>query len=481
MIEIINNYINGKLIISKSKEYIDIFEPATGDIYARVPNSKKSEIDEAIYSAKKAFLNWSNIPIEQRSNYLLMISKELQKSIKEFANYESRDTGKPISLSLKLDIPRAIENLTFFSKHALEFKKDFQLQNQVSKNNIISSPLGVVTCITPWNLPLYLFTWKIAPALIMGNTIVAKPSEITPYTAYKFGEICKKIGLPPGVLNIINGNGDRVGNMLTSHPDIKAISFTGGTVTGKKIIKESSKNFKKLTLEMGGKNPSIIFNDCDYNNMLETVIKSSFNNQGQICLCSSRLLIEKNIYEKFKLDFCEKVSELIIGDPINPKTDFGAITSKAQYGKILRFIQLSKKEGGSILAGGKVSKLKKRCEKGWFIEPTVIENLSLDSTLHKEEIFGPIVTLQTFSSEEEAIELANNTKYGLSATVWTNDFKKANRVAKKIESGVIWINCWMVRDLRTPFGGIKDSGFGKEGGDDALRFFTEQKNICSLV
>lgn len=481
MIEIINNYVNGELKTSQTNEYIDVFEPATGNVYAKVPNSNESEIDEAIFSAKEAFPKWSNFSINQRSIYLLKIAERIQENIQELANYESRDTGKPISLALKMDIPRSIKNLTFFCQYALEYKKDFQLKSKFSKNEITSFPLGVVACITPWNLPLYLLTWKIAPALIMGNTVVAKPSEITPYTAYKFAEICKKIDLPPGVLNIINGNGDKVGNSLSKHPEIKAISFTGGTITGKKIIKESSKNFKKLALEMGGKNPSIIFEDCNYSNMLDTVIKSSFTNQGQICLCSSKLLIEKSIYEKFKIDFCKKVSELLIGDPINPKTEFGAITSKDQYEKILAYIKLSKEQNGSILIGGKVRKLKQRCDRGWFIEPTVIEGLDLDSKLHKEEFFGPLVTIQTFSSVDEAVNLANNTKYGLSATIWTNDLEKANNVAKQIESGVIWINCWMIRDLRTPFGGIKDSGYGKEGGFEALKFFTEQKNICSLV
>lgn len=481
MIEVINNYINGKSKVSKTNEYIDVYEPATGNIYAKVPNSEISEIDEAVYSAKKAFKNWSSFSLEKRSNYILNIADHIQNISKDLAEFESRDTGKPISLATTLDIPRAIKNLTFFCQYATQFKNEFQLKNNVSKNEIISYPLGVIACITPWNLPLYLFTWKIAPALIMGNTVVAKPSEITPYTAYKFGEICKSVDLPPGVLNIINGDGNKVGKRLSTHSEIKAISFTGGTETGKKIFKKASKHFKKLALEMGGKNASIIFDDCNYSNMLEVVIKSSFTNQGQICLCSSRLLVEKTIYEKFKEDFCKKVSELVIGDPFNSKTEFGAITSKAQYEKILDYIRIAKEQKGKILVGGNVVKMKKRCEKGWFIEPTVVDGLHSNSELNKEEIFGPIVTIQPFSSEEEAVNLANNTKYGLSASIWTDDIGKANRVSRKIESGVIWLNCWLIRDLRTPFGGVKNSGYGKEGGFDAFRFFTEQKNICSLV
>ena len=478
MIEVIKNYVNGELTGPSSKKYIDVFEPATGKIYSHVPNSDDNDTDLAVSAAREAFPIWSKHSLKTRSNYLLKLASEIKKDSEDLAFYESRDTGKPISLARRLDIPRAIENFTFFIDYTQNFTDHFTFESEDSKNYIQKSPLGVVACITPWNLPLYLLTWKIVPALIMGNTVVAKPSEITPYTAFKLAEICKRINLPPGVLNIINGSGDRVGKRITNHPDIKAISFTGGTETGEKIFNKASRTFKKLALEMGGKNPAIIFEDCNYDQMLETVVKSSFTNQGQICLCSSRLLIAESIYEKFKIDFCKRVSEINIGDPNNTETQFGAITSKPHFDKINHYINLIDKENGSILVGGNIKKLDNRCEKGWFIEPTVVEGLGIDSQLNKDEIFGPIVTLQTFSAEAEAIKLANKTKYGLSATIWSEDISKANRVAEKIDSGVIWINCWMVRDLRTPFGGLKQSGYGKEGGEDALRFFTEQKNIC---
>jgi aminomuconate-semialdehyde/2-hydroxymuconate-6-semialdehyde dehydrogenase len=340
--------------------------------------------------------------------------------------------------------------------------------------------LGVVACISPWNLPLYLFSWKIAPALIAGNTVVAKPSEITPYTAYKLGEICKDAGLPPGVLNIIHGQGNTAGDALVSHPKIKAISFTGGTATGKLIAEKTASSFKKLSLEMGGKNPAVIFADCDFDKMMGIVVRSSFSNQGQICLCSSRILVEESIYEKFKAEFVLRVSELNVGDPSKIETQFGALSSHGHFKKVLSYIEIAKQEGGNILTGGNAKKINGRCESGWFVEPTVIDGLDNSCRTNQEEIFGPLVTLQSFQSEEHAVQIANETEYGLSATIWTEDDEKANRVSSKIDAGVIWVNCWLVRDLRTPFGGMKQSGLGREGGDEALRFFTEPKNICTI-
>jgi len=479
MIEKISNFINGNFEAPKSNKYLDVFEPATGYSYAEVPNSNSQDIDLAVKAAKNAFPLWSEFSIGERSIYLKKIADEIQLNLEAFAAYESRDTGKPISLAKKLDIPRSISNFTFFIDFIDSFKFNYYLNSNISKNYIQRQALGVVACISPWNLPLYLFTWKIVPALIVGNTVIAKPSEITPYSAFKLAEICQKIQLPPGVLNILNGDGESVGNPLVKHPEIKAISFTGGTSTGKKISQATAKSFKKISLEMGGKNPAIIFADCDYDKMLETVIKSSFTNQGQICLCSSRIIIEQSIYEKFKIDFCNKASELVIGDPKESKTQFGAISSKEHFDKINYYLNLIEKGKGHILKGGRSLEINQRCQDGWFIEPTIIEGLSPDSKLIKEEIFGPVVTLHPFTSEAEAIKISNETEYGLSATIWTENSDKSQRVAKKVDAGVIWINCWMVRDLRTPFGGLKQSGLGKEGGSDALEFFTEKKNICT--
>ena len=475
------NFINGKFVAPNSNQYLEIFEPATGQTYAQVADSNSADIENAYESAQNAFGNWSSLSVKERADYLNKIAEGLESRLDEFAEYESRDTGKPISLAKSVDIPRAVSNFRFFADYGQEFNFESELNNDQSHNKIIRSALGVIGCISPWNLPLYLFSWKIAPALIAGNTVVAKPSEITPFTAFKLGEICQDAGLPPGVLNIIHGQGSIAGDALVNHSKIKAISFTGGTTTGKLIAKKTASSFKKLSLEMGGKNPSIIFSDCDFDKMMKTVVRSSFSNQGQICLCSSRILVEESIYEKFKTNFIQRVSDLRMGDPSEIETQFGALSSKGHFDNVIDYIEIAKQEGGKILVGGNAKKLNGRCGNGWFIEPTIIEGLNNSCRTNQEEIFGPLVTLQSFKSEKDAIQLANETEYGLSATIWTEDNEKANRVSALIDAGVIWVNCWLVRDLRTPFGGMKQSGLGREGGDEALRFFTEPKNICTLA
>ena len=479
--EVLSNFINGDYVNPKSNNYLDVFEPATGQVYCQVPNSNGDDIHLAVNSAIDAFPEWSSLSLDERSLYLKTIAEMIESRLDEFAKYESKDTGKPISLAKSLDIPRAVSNFRFFAEYASQFEFEFNINNDSSHNTVIRSPLGPVGCISPWNLPLYLFTWKIAPALITGNTVVAKPSELTPFTAFKFGEICNDAGLPAGVLNIIHGQGLTAGDALISHSGIKAISFTGGTATGKVIASKSAPMFKKLSLEMGGKNPAVVFSDCDYDAMLETVVKSSFSNQGQICLCSSRIMVEENIYNKFRKDFVEKVSALIVGDPIEDSTQIGSITSKPHLDKVMTYIELAQKEGGTILTGGKQVTIKGRCEGGWFVEPTVIDGLVNSCRTNQEEIFGPIVTIIPFKDEGEAIDIANDTEYGLSATIWTEDIDKATRVARNIDAGVIWINCWLVRNLRTPFGGMKQSGMGREGGTEILNFFTEPKNICEQI
>ena len=476
--EQIINYINGKLIQSNSNEYLNVEDPSIGKFFIKVPDSNIKDLSLAVKSAKNSFHTWSSLSIDDRSKYLHNIADYIQDNINAFAEAESLDTGKPISLAKNLDIPRAISNFRFFADYAKNFEFNFSLNSENSSNLINQYPLGVVACISPWNLPLYLFSWKIAPALITGNTVVAKPSELTPLTAYMLSKACMETDLPNGVLNIIHGRGSNIGKLLINHPDIKAISFTGGTETGKKIAQETAGTFKKLSLEMGGKNASIIFNDCNYDKMIDTTIKSSFSNQGQICLCTSRLLIESSIYERFKTDLTIRTKNLIIGDPKKSETQFGAISSKQHFEKIMAYIETAKQQGGKIITGGNPIILNGRCKNGYFIEPTIIESLDNDSIINQDEIFGPVITLQRFDSEKDAIVLANNSNYGLSATIWSNNDEKANRVASKIDAGVIWINCWLVRDLRTPFGGIKQSGLGREGGSYALDFFTETKNIC---
>ena len=475
---ILKNYINGALVSPSNNKYIDGYEPATGKVYAQIPDSVDADVQMAVDAATKAFPIWSNLGNLERSKYLRKISELIEKKLPELAKAESVDNGKPIKLASSVDIPRAVDNFHFFATAIEHFASESHFMEQTAINYTLRRPIGVVGCISPWNLPLYLFTWKIAPALATGNCVVAKPSEITPMTAYLLSEICIEAGLPAGVLNILHGTGPNVGSAIVSHPKIKAISFTGGTSTGKNIASIAAPMFKKLSLELGGKNPNIIFEDCDFDTMLKTTVHSSFANQGQICLCGSRIFVQKSIYEKFKNAFVEKVSQLKIGDPLTD-VNIGAVVSKAHQEKILSYIQLAKEEGGNILYGGnKFIPNDERCREGYFVEPTIIENLDYRCRTNQEEIFGPVVTITPFDTEEEVLTMANSTEYGLASSIWTNNLQKAHRMAERIESGIVWVNCWLLRDLRTPFGGVKSSGVGREGGWEALRFFTEPKNVC---
>tara|TARA_B100002051_G_scaffold26127_1_gene20436 strand:- start:7641 stop:9089 length:1449 start_codon:yes stop_codon:yes gene_type:complete len=474
----IQNYINGKLSDPLDKQFLDVWNPSNGQKFARCPNSNRKDLTLAVESAKNAFLDWSSLNQNQRSDYLLSIANEIKVNIEKFSRAESIDNGKPLNLSKSLDIPRSIKNLEFFADLAKDVESHTFHQNDV-KSHIIKQPLGIVGTISPWNLPLYLFTWKIAPALVTGNCVIAKPSELTPYTAYLLSKVCIKVNLPNGVLNILHGEGTSVGKEIVKHNDIKAISFTGGTKTGQEIGVEASKSLKKINLEMGGKNPVIIFDDCDYDKMMESLVRSSFLNQGQICLAGSRIYVQEKIYDKFKNDFIAKVNKLRIGDPFDSNTDQGAVVSLNHLDKISKYIDYAKKDGGVILAGGETAKIEGECYNGWFYKPTVIEGLPQESKVNQEEIFGPVVTITKFYEDHEAIQMANNTQYGLASILWTQNINKAHKLAELVESGLVWVNCWLERDLRTPFGGIKKSGFGKEGGKYALDFFTETKNICT--
>jgi aminomuconate-semialdehyde/2-hydroxymuconate-6-semialdehyde dehydrogenase len=391
---------------------------------------------------------------------------------------ETIDNGKPLWLSKRMDIPRASSNFRFFATGIMHFANESHVMEDKAVNYTLRQPIGIVGCISPWNLPLYLFTWKIAPALAAGNCVIAKPSEVTPVTAFLLGKICAEAGLPDGVLNIIHGTGHHCGEAIVKHPEIKAISFTGSTRAGERIASVAAPMFKKLSLELGGKNPNIIFADCDWDKMMKETIRSSFTNQGQICLCGSRIIVEKKIYEKFKTAFIAETKKLTVGDPLEENNKQGAIVSKMHFDKVMHCIKTAKEEGGIILCGGNAITPAGRCSEGYFIEPTIIEGLGPGCKTNMEEIFGPVVTLQHFETEEEALQLANASTYGLSATVWTQDISIAHRMAANIQSGIIWINCWLVRDLRTPFGGMKNSGVGREGGWEALKFFTEAKNVC---
>ena len=474
----IQNYINGQFINPTQNNWLDNYNPAIGEIYGQIPNSTKEDVENAYEAAASFFPKWSQTSLDYRSKILLKIADLIEENLADFAKAESIDNGKPLSLAIEIYIPRAANNFRFFGHAITQFSSESHESVGLNAINFtLRQPIGVVGCISPWNLPLYLFTWKIAPAIAAGNCVIAKPSEITPMTAYLLGKICIKAGLPNGVLNIVHGLGNQVGEAIISHPKIKAISFTGGTKTGAHIAKIAAPMFKKLSLELGGKNPTIIFEDCDYEKMLATTVRSSFSNQGQICLCGSRILVEVSIYEKFKNDFIQKVSELKVGNPADELTNIGALASKEHLEKVKSYIDIAENDRGKILFGGK-KVVVENCENGYYLQPTIIEVFDNQCRLNQEEIFGPVVTLMSFKNDKEALFLANDTKYGLSATLWTNNLERTMNFSQKLETGIVWVNTWMMRDLRTPFGGQKDSGLGREGGFEALRFFTETKNIC---
>ena len=475
--EKLRNFIDGNYCEPATGEYIDNYEPATGKIYSLIPNSGAEDVQKAVDAAEKAFPVWSKMSIDERSKILVKLSEGIEARMDEFTKAESRDNGKPLSLASHVDIPRAVANFHFFATAILHFASESHNMEGVGINYTLRKPIGIVGCISPWNLPLYLFSWKIAPALAAGNCIIAKPSEVTPYTAYLLGQVAKDAGMPAGVLNILHGEGHTVGDAIVKHPKIKAISFTGGTKTGEYIARTAAPMFKKLSLELGGKNPNIIFDDCDFKEMMSTTLRSSFANQGQICLCGSRIFVQRGIYTKFKEEFVDRVSKTLVAEPTNPKAKLGAVVSQAHMEKVLSYVELAKKEGGTVLTGGERVLMEAPFENGYYLRPTVIEGLSFDCRTNQEEIFGPVVTITPFDTEEEVLMMANSTDYGLSATLWTSDLKRAHRMANEIHAGIVWINAWLIRDLRTPFGGVKASGVGREGGWEALRFFTEPKNV----
>ena len=471
------NYIDGVYCPPINEQYFDNINPATGEVYCLIPDSDENDLALAVTAAEKAFPTWSNMPAEERSKILVRFSEGIEKRMEQFVAAESKDNGKPITLARHVDIPRAVSNFHFFATAIIHFASESHYMEGVGINYTTRKPIGIVGCISPWNLPLYLFSWKIAPALAAGNCVIAKPSEVTPYTATMLGEIAIEAGLPPGVLTILNGTGAKIGDAIVKHPKIKAISFTGGTATGEHIARTAAPMFKKLSLELGGKNPTIVFDDCDFDDAIKTTIRSSFANQGQICLCGSRIFVQKGIYEKFKEAFVAKVSTSIVSFPEDPKANLGAIVSESHLNKVIGYIALAKSEGGKLLTGGNRVYLPAPHDKGFYLEPTIFESLPHDCKTNQEEIFGPVVTIMPFDTEEEVLMMANDTKYGLASSVWTMDVKKAHRVADQLNMGIVWVNAWLVRDLRTPFGGMKASGVGREGGLEALRFFTEPKNI----
>ncbi|OMP67216.1 aldehyde dehydrogenase [Domibacillus epiphyticus] len=470
------HFINGQFAESLNKKTFENINPATEEVLGTVAEGGKEEVDLAVAAAKRALDGpWKKMTLAERSKILRRIGDLILERQDELAYLESYDTGKPVSLAKKIDIPRAAYNFHFFADYIMSINNEAQQQDDQAIHYSYRRPVGVVGIIKPWNLPLLLLTWKLAPCLGMGNTAVIKPAEWTPMTATVLMEICKEAGVPDGVVNLVHGFGpNSAGGAISEHPDVDAISFIGEPGTGSAIMKSAADSLKKLSFELGGKNPNIIFADADLDEVIETTIRSSFINQGEVCLCGSRIYVERPAYEKFLEKFTKETQKLQVGHPFESETNVGALVSKEHYDRVNSYVDIARADGATILTGGSRPD---HLEKGYFLEPTIITGLDRNSRCVREEIFGPVVTVMPFDTEEEVIAQANDTHYGLSATIWTNELRRAHRVSHQLEAGIIWVNTWFLRDLRTPFGGMKHSGIGRTGGMHSLDFYSELSNI----
>ena len=473
------NFINGVFVDAIDGQTLNNLNPATGQTIGTIARSNDSDVEEAVKAAASAQEAWSSLDMLERATWLDRLADGLEARKEELAHRESRDTGKPLALARRVDAQRSIDNFRFFADFARNQEPEvFEMRD--ATNFVHRNPVGTVGLITPWNLPLYLLSWKVAPALLMGNTVVAKPSELTPLTANLMCEVASEIGLPSGVLNVVHGYGPEVGQAILDHPSIRAISFTGGTATGRHVAASAAPMFKKLSLELGGKNATIILDDADLDVAVNGALRAGFTNGGQVCLCGSRILVHASIAEKFTSKLIQLVDEMICGSPEDESTQIGALISQEHMEKVESYIQLGIEEGGNVLTGGtrEMTGQVGPSPEGAFLRPTVIDGLQHTSRTATEEIFGPVVTIHRFESDEEAIEIANSTEYGLAGSIWSSDTDRAHKIAQKIQTGIVWVNTWLHRDLRTPFGGVKNSGLGREGGAWSLGFFSEPLNVC---
>jgi aminomuconate-semialdehyde/2-hydroxymuconate-6-semialdehyde dehydrogenase len=479
-LRLLNHFINGEFQPPKWDKSIDVVAPATGDVVAKLPRGRAIEVDDAVAAARRAFQEvWRDTPAAERADLCEAVAARLESKLDELAELESLDTGKPVRLAQTMDIPRAVANFRFFAGAVRHQSTAFH-EMQGALNYTLRRPLGVVALVTPWNLPIYLLSWKAAPALAMGNTVVAKPSELTPLTANALAEVFRDVGAPPGVFNLVHGIGSEAGEALVGHDGVAAVSFTGGTETGARVAAAAAPRFKKLSLELGGKNPTIVFADCDFEAALQGTVRAGFLNQGQVCLCGSRVLVESTLYDPFVEALIGRVRSMRVGDPSDPDVDLGALVSAAHRDKVESYLALARDEGGTVF-GGERPRLTPANQGGAFLRPAVVTGLEPSCSFVQEEVFGPVVSVHPFDDENEALAMANGVRYGLSASVWTRDLARAHRVCAELETGMVWVNTWLLRDLRVPFGGVKASGVGREGGRWSLEFFSEARNVCIQV